>query len=145
MHHHGLTNMSMDRIRIGTVYAIANDQTVTADDRIYAYMHLSRTRHLEFNIEGTSKTSASTVHFDPCPRPKKANGDAKMRETKKQGTHSLLPPDDLSHIQDLARYLADDALGSEEGYYCGPISVRCQDRVMLACGGRKVMKEGGEE
>lgn len=41
-----------------------------------------------------------------------------MRKINKV-THSLLPTNDLSHIQDLARYLADDAFGAEKGYYCG--------------------------
>lgn len=31
------------------------------------------------------------------------------------------PSNDLSHIQDLLRDLADDAFGAEEGYHCGSI------------------------
>lgn len=58
----------------------------------------------------------------PLPSSYQANeyqkgSQTNLREKQEhKEAHSLLPPNHLSHIQDLALYLADDVFGAEEAY-----------------------------
>lgn len=81
-----------------------------------------KTKHKEETRNGTKRDekmnrSKNDDHLRASKNPyhfKHRKKGKRNKEEKK--THSLLSPYHLSHIRDLARYLADDAFCAEKGY-----------------------------
>lgn len=94
--------------------AISNTEEEKKGDENTKREDPRRTERDEANETQTQTPLPSSSQANEDPKGSQTNLREKQEEHKE--AHSLLPPNHLSHIQDLASYLADDAFGAEKAY-----------------------------